>query len=240
MMAEAVLLALLTLVASTVGTATGFGTSTLMVPVLAVFVPLPVVLLFVGIIHLFGDVWKMLLFKGGLRWRLILGFGIPGIAASWAGAAFALAARDLELKKILGAFLLAYVIFLFLNRTWALPKNDATAVAGGLLAGLSAGFFGVGGAVRSAFLTAFDLPKEAYVFTSGIIAFFIDIARIYQYLLGGVDLGRPLVMALVLCLPVSFTGAVIARRFLQRFPQRHFRLLVAGFLFLVALRLLLS
>lgn len=42
-------LSLLTLAAAMVGTATGFGTSTIMVPVLSLFVPMPVVLLFVGI-----------------------------------------------------------------------------------------------------------------------------------------------------------------------------------------------
>jgi uncharacterized protein len=43
------LIAALTLVASAVGTLTGFGTSTIMVPVLASFLPVPQVLLLVGI-----------------------------------------------------------------------------------------------------------------------------------------------------------------------------------------------
>ena len=41
-MHQALLLALLTLFASAIGTATGFGTSTVMVPVMVLFVPLPV------------------------------------------------------------------------------------------------------------------------------------------------------------------------------------------------------
>lgn len=45
----------LTLIASCIGTMTGFGTSTIMVPVLSLFLPLPLVLLFAGIIHWFGD-----------------------------------------------------------------------------------------------------------------------------------------------------------------------------------------
>jgi uncharacterized membrane protein YfcA len=43
------LIAALTLVASAVGTLTGFGTSTIMVPVLASLLPVPQVLLLVGI-----------------------------------------------------------------------------------------------------------------------------------------------------------------------------------------------
>jgi uncharacterized protein len=59
---DIVLIAVLTLLASTVGTMTGFGTSTIMVPVLASFLALPQVLLLVGVIHWFGNLWKMLLF----------------------------------------------------------------------------------------------------------------------------------------------------------------------------------
>jgi hypothetical protein len=47
-MTQTILLCLLTLIASVIGTATGFGTSTVMIPVMVLFVPLPVALLFVG------------------------------------------------------------------------------------------------------------------------------------------------------------------------------------------------
>lgn len=48
-MDQIVLLILLTLVAAGVGTLSGFGTLTIMVPVLTLFFPLPVALLFVGL-----------------------------------------------------------------------------------------------------------------------------------------------------------------------------------------------
>ena len=136
-----------------------------MIPVMVLFVPPSIALLFVGIIHLCGDIWKVLLFKRGFDWRLILGFGLSGIVASFLGASLSLQAQALPLKQILGAFLILYVTFLFLKREWALPKTHGTALCGGALSGLFAGFFGVGGAVRGAFLTAFNLPKEVYIFS---------------------------------------------------------------------------
>lgn len=184
-MTQVILLCLLTLVASGIGTATGFGTSTVMIPVMALFVPLPTALLFVGIIHLCGDIWKVLLFKRGLDWKLILGFGLSGIAASFLGATLSLRAQWLPLERILGAFLILYVLYLFLRPDWSLPKTNGTALCGGFFSGLFAGFFGVGGAVRGAFLAAFNLPKEVYIFTSGLIAMFIDITRISRYIWGG-------------------------------------------------------
>ena len=238
-MTEVILLCLLTLVASGIGTATGFGTSTVMIPVMTLFVPLPIALLFVGIIHLCGDIWKVLLFKRGLDWKLILGFGLSGIVASFLGASLSLHVQVLPLKRILGAFLILYVVYLFLRREWALPKTHSTAVCGGLLSGLFAGFFGIGGAVRGAFLTAFNLPKEVYIFTSGLIALFIDVTRVSRYIWGGTRLQQDLLLALILSIPVSFVGAYIAKSFLDRLPQKFFRIFVGVFLALVGAKLLI-
>jgi len=237
-MIEIAMLCVLTFVAAGIGTATGFGTSTVMIPVMTVFVPLPVALLFVGIIHLFGDIWKVLLFKTGFDWKLVLGFGLSGIVASYLGAKLSFVAGDLPLKKILGAFLLAYVGFLFLKRQWALPKNSGTAVCGGAASGLCAGFFGVGGAVRGAFLTAFNLPKDVFIFTSGLIALFIDMTRISQYIRGGTRLESSFLYALVLCIPISFLAAFLTKKFLDKLPQKFFRIFVGVFLALVAIKLL--
>lgn len=236
---QLLIVCVLTFFGSAIGTATGFGTSTVMIPVLVFFVPLPVALLFVGIVHLCGDIWKILLFKRGLNWRLILGFGLPGILASFLGASFSMQAQAFPLKRVLGAFLVLYVIFLFLKSRWSLPRTYGTAVCGGILSGLFAGFFGVGGAVRGAFLAAFNLPKEVYIFTSGLIALFIDVTRITRYIWGGARLEQNLLIALALSIPVSFVGARLAKRFLTRVPQKHFRLFVAAFLGLVGIRLLI-
>lgn len=238
-MTQVILLCLLTLVASGIGTATGFGTSTVMIPVMALFVPLPTALLFVGIIHLCGDIWKVLLFKRGLDWKLILGFGLSGIAASFLGATLSLRAQWLPLERILGAFLIPYVLYLFLRPDWSLPKTNGTALCGGFFSGLFAGFFGVGGAVRGAFLAAFNLPKEVYIFTSGLIAMFIDITRISRYIWGGTRLQQELLIALILSIPVSLAGAYIAKSFLTGLQQKFFRTFVGVFLFLVGARLLI-
>jgi uncharacterized protein len=234
---QGLLLALLTLLASTVGTISGFGTSTVMLPVLSLYLPVPVALLFVGLIHLCGDLWKIMLFRRGLIWKLVLGFGLAGIASSFLGASLALQAPELPFKRLLGLFLILYVIFLFKKRAWALPQTSGTAVCGGLLSGLFAGFFGVGGAVRGAFLTAYNLPKEVYIFTSGLIALFIDLTRVSRYLWGGVALDDGLLRALLYCIPISFAGAWGAKKILHRVPQQAFRLVVGGFLALIGVLL---
>ena len=105
-------IAALTLVASAVGTMTGFGTSTIMIPVLLFWYPLPQTLLLVGIVHWVGDIWKIILFRKGATWNLILLFGIPSVLAAYAGARLTLTTESTILLRILGAALIAYTIFL--------------------------------------------------------------------------------------------------------------------------------
>jgi uncharacterized membrane protein YfcA len=122
---DILLLLAFVIVASCAGTMTGFGTSTIMVPVLLIFYPVPQTLLFVGIIHWFGDVWKLLLFRKGFQWKLILGFGIPGIAATVWGASLVFSIRAIILSRILGIFLVCYVVYLFLKGSFRIKLAAA-------------------------------------------------------------------------------------------------------------------
>lgn len=232
-------IALLTIVASLVGTMSGFGTSTIMVPILSLFMPVPVTLFLVGIIHWFGDIWKMILFRSGINWRLLFFFGGFGILASYFGASLVLDIPPDMLVKILGGFLIIYVIFLFLKPKFKLPQNILTVSTGGLLSGFFAGIFGIGGAVRGAFLTAFDLKKAMYIFTSGAIAFLIDSTRIATYFLEGVKLEKNLLLGFLLFIPASFLGAKLGKVFANKIPQNKFRGVISLFLLLVGFKFLL-
>jgi len=239
---EIFLIILLVIAASCVGTMTGFGTSTIMVPALLILYPMPMeeTLLFVGVIHWFGNVWKIILFKRGFDWKLILSFGVPGMAAAWLGAKLVFEMPKESLSRILGGFLVAYVVFLFAKRSFRVRPNVVTGACGGALSGFFAGIFGIGGAVRGLFLTAFDLPKEVYIATAGVIALFVDTTRLGTYVSEGTWFTELPVWGFLLFIPASFAGARIARRVVDRIPQEHFRKVVAVFLLLLGLKLLLA
>ncbi|MBI3955818.1 sulfite exporter TauE/SafE family protein [Candidatus Gottesmanbacteria bacterium] len=230
---------LLTLVSASIGTMTGFGTSTIMVPVLSLFLPIPATLLFVGILHWFGDIWKMVFFKTGFHLKLILLFGVPGIIASFFAAKLPLTLPEAMLGRFLGLFLVVYVAFLFFKPNWKVNASNPSALLGGTLSGFFSGIFGVGGAIRSTFLTTFDLEKSVFLFTSGVIGLLIDSARLVQYFRSGIQLGS-LVITLILCIPVSLMGAYLAKRLVDKIPQKSFRLFIAAALFLVGLRYLFA
>jgi hypothetical protein len=236
---EIIYIALLTLLASLIGTLAGFGISTIMVPVLLIILPLPQTLLLVGIVHWFNDIWKILLFRRGIRWKLFLAFGLPGIFASFLGSSLSLRISREILSRALGAFLIAYVIFIVFNRTFKLSQRLSVAISGGALTGFFAGIFGIGGEINAVALSAFNLEKAVYIVTAGSISFMIDSTRIATYILGGTRLDPVLVSGFLIFIPISLIGAMIGKKGVEKIPQEKFRNFVAIFILLFGLKLTL-
>lgn len=235
---EIVLISFLTLVASFIGTIAGFGSSTIMLPIMLFFLPFPVALLFIGIIHFFDDLWEIILFRQAVNWKLLLSFGIPGIIASFMGASLAVSEPQTILLRLLGVLLLFYVFLIVARPKFKIPQSNVSAGLGGTLSGFIAGIFGIGGPVRAMFLSAFNLPKETYLFTSGAIAIFIDPARLATYILGGTRLPANLSWGLLVFVPISFVGSKLAKNFVDEISQKKFRFVIATFLFIAGLKLL--
>ena len=236
---EILYIALLTLIAATIGTVTGFGTSTLMIPVLVIFFPPVEAIFLVAIIHWFGNVWKVTLFRSGFNVRLLMLFGVVGLVTSYLGAYISLGANEQIMLRLLGVFLAGYALFVTLQSRFKIPAGNVTALTGGAVSGFFSGMFGIGGAVRSAFLSAFDLPKAVFIATAGAIGLLIDSTRIITYFTGGATLPKELWYGLLLFIPVSFVGAQIAKGIVDKIPQDKFRTIIAIFLFVIGVKLIL-
>jgi len=236
---EIVYIAILTFIAATIGTITGFGTSTLMIPVLVLVFPPIEAIFFVAIIHWFGDVWKILLFRKGFNMRLLVLFGAIGLVTSYLGAFVSLGANQQLLLRFLGLFLVGYALVLIFQSRFKIPAGTITAVSGGALSGFFAGMFGIGGAIRSMFLTAFDLPKAVYIATAGAIGILVDSTRIVTYFIGGTTLPAKLWYGLLVFIPTSFIGANVAKGIVEKIPQEKFRTVVAVFLLAIGIKLVL-
>ncbi len=230
-------IALLTLIASTVGTITGFGTSTILIPILLIFFPHAEVIFLVAIIHWFGNLWKVLLFRKGLNLRLFILFGVVGLIASYIGAYISIGSNEQMFLRVLGIFLVIYASFLIFKSHFKIPAVNAAALTGGALSGFFAGMFGIGGAIRSMFLSAFNLPKEVYIATAGAIGLLVDSTRIITYFIGGVVLPGIFWYGLLVFIPISFLGAKIAKHIVDKIPQDKFRSVIAIFLLLIGIKL---
>jgi uncharacterized membrane protein YfcA len=210
-----------------------------MIPVLLIILPLPQTLLLVGIIHWFNDIWKMLLFREGIRWKLFLAFGLPGIFTSFIGSSLSLKIPREILSRALGVFLITYVLFILFNRAFKLSQKLSVAMSGGALTGFFAGIFGIGGEINAVALSAFNLEKAVYIATAGAISFVIDSTRIVTYIKGGIGLEPSILWGFLIFIPASLIGAMIGKRGVEKIPQEKFRNVVAVFIFLLGLKLVL-
>lgn len=210
-----------------------------MIPVLVIFFPPVQAIFLVAIIHWFGDIWKVALFRSGFNLRLLVLFGVVGLVTSYLGASVSLGANEQILLRLLGAFLAGYSLFLIFQSRFTVPAGNLAALSGGALSGFFAGMFGIGGAIRGMFLTAFDLPKAVYIATAGAIGLLVDSTRIITYFTGGATLPKELWYGLLLFIPMSFVGAQIAKTIVDKIPQHQFRTVVAVFLFVIGAKLFL-
>jgi len=233
---EIFFITILTFLAAILGTIPGFGISTVMVPVVLLFLPLPETLLLVGVIHWFGDIWKMYFFKKEIDWNLLVFFGIPGVVMAFIGASLVFTLPERLLSQFVGAILIAYVIYLLLRPSFRLKKSFLAAAAGGAGSGFLGGLTGVGGgALRAIVLTAFNVPKSTYIFTSGLLGAVIDASRITTYYVGGTRINTNLSWGLLAFIPASLAGAWVAKRIVDKIPQGAFRSLIAVFLFVLGI-----
>lgn len=225
---------LLLLIAEILGTIGGFGSSMLVMPLAGWLMPFDEALGLTALFHVFSNAAKMLLFRGGVSWRLLTWLGVPAVLAVILGARLTLFMNERVLSIMLGTSLVLMGAGLLWRSEWRLRATNGNALAGGLISGFIAGIAGTGGAVRGITLAAFDLEKMAFVGTSAWIDMGVDLSRSAVYAWQG------FVTALVLTyLPVmamaSFSGSWIGRWLLQRTPQERFRRIVLGLVVMMGL-----
>ncbi|NIO19767.1 MAG: TSUP family transporter [Candidatus Aenigmarchaeota archaeon] len=180
-MIENILFLIASFFAAVVATIAGFGSSTLLIPVAVFFMDVKTAVFVVACFHLFNNTFKIRLFWKSIRWEIFLLFGLPSILFAFTGAYLISVIPVDIIGRILGIFLISFSVFSLIKPKFGLKENKTSAMLGGSASGLLAGLIGLGEAIRSAFLVAFNLPKKMYVATSAIIAFVIDLTRIPTY-----------------------------------------------------------
>ena len=223
--------------AAVAATLAGFGSSTLLIPVAVLFMDLKTAVFLVACFHLFNNTFKIRAFRDRIDLRIFLLFGIPSVFCAFLGAALISVIPATYIQKALAVFLIVFSGFSFIRPGLAVKKTTASAVAGGGLSGFLAGLIGLGGAIRSTFLIAFNLPKEIYVATSAMIAFVIDLTRIPTYIFTGVVRDNSYYVLLPFLLFTAYFGVKAGKALLGRISQEAFRKIVSAALFLVGIKL---
>jgi uncharacterized membrane protein YfcA len=239
MIIQIILVTMITTISSAICTITGFGTTTISLPILLFFFPIHQAIFFIAIIHWFENIWRMILFRKGFDYKIILQFGIPAMITSALGARASIQMPEEILTRILGIFLLSYAAFIILKPKATLQKKVQNSIIGGTFSGFFAGIIGLGGAIRAAFLSSYNLEKISYIFSTNAISLLIDSARLPIYMHNGAALHTIFIWSTILFIPLSLIGTTLAKLLVIKIPQQKFRFLVALFLGLAGIKFLL-
>lgn len=242
------------LVASALTLFSGFGMGTLLMPVFALFFPVPVAVAQTAVVHLLNNVFKASMFGRNADTGVLLRFGLPALAASFAGAwillslahaeplfSYTVGGREFFVQpvKLTVAVLMAGFAVLEL---WPWFQNLAFdrryLPLGGMLSGFFGGLSGHQGAMRSAFLIKSGLSKEAFIGTGVLLAVIVDISRVSVYagLLKSAEMAGNTATVVAATL-AAFAGTFLGARLVKKVTIRFLQVVVAVMLFVVALGL---
>ena len=236
-MAENLIFIIVSFFVAIIATLAGFGSSTLLVPVAIIFMDVKTAVFLVACFHFFNNTFKIRMFWNKIDFRTFLLFGIPSIISAFLGAMLISVIPVDMVKRILALFLVFVSAFSLASPKFAVKGTRFNAALGGGLSGLLAGLLGLGGAIRSSFLIAFNLPKEAYVATSAMIAFVIDITRIPTYLITKIVQDSSYYILLPFLLVSAYAGVKIGKLLLKKINQETFRKIVLIAVLLAGLKL---
>lgn len=222
----------LALLAEVLGTIGGFGSSLFFVPIAGYFLDFHSVLGITAVFHIFSNLSKIVLFRKGVHWNIILTLGIPATLFVIVGAVLSNYITTTYLQLILAMLLIILSLFFLIFRKQKIRPNSRNAIISGVLSGLTAGLVGTGGAIRGLALSALHLQKEVFIATSAVIDLGIDVSRSIVYTTNGFLKTNDLYLIPIL-LVVSVAGTFVGKLLLKRISNIQFRLMVLILIFLV-------
>lgn len=175
----------------------GFGLGTVLMPVFALFFPLPVAIASVAVVHLANNLFKALLVGKYAKTGVVIKFGIPAALAAALGAyllsffsnlpplfLYHLYGSDFKVTIIgiiVGSMVMLSSLFELVPRFSRLSFNQDYIPLGGAISGFFGGVSGNQGILRSAFLIKSGLSKEEFIGTGALCSVIVDIIRILVY-----------------------------------------------------------
>lgn len=250
------IIALTSLVASFLTFFSGFGLGTILLPVFAIYYPLPIAVSLTAVVHLLNNLFKIALVFKNINWHVALKFGLPSMISAFIGAYFL---NKLSLKNnqlftyemfdyqfhitllniIVGFLIILFSLVELSKKISAISFDQKYLIPGGILSGFFGGLSGHQGAIRSAFLLRLNFDKKVYIATGVFVACLVDVTRLFLYntrmnVLNS-DSNYQLLIIAVLS---AFVGAFIGNKLFVKTSITFFKWFVALFMFSMGILIL--
>lgn len=222
-------LALLFVAAALSGTAAslvGFGIGSVLTPLLAQQVGMPLAVAAVAIPHAVATAVRCWRLRSAIDMRILREFGILSAIGGLTGALVGTQVSERLLTIVLGVLLLATSAAALSNWSSRWKPSGVMVWLFGLASGFFGGIAGNQGGLRSAALLSWRLSPAAFVATATATGLLVDAARtpIYIWRAGDALLGLQLPIA-VACIGV-LAGTIAGERLLLGLSPDRFRRLV--------------
>ena len=180
---EYLILALLSFFAGGLTLFTGFGLSTILLPVFVIFFPVAIAVPSTAIVHFLNNFYKLFIYFKQINIKILLRFGLPALLASIAGAFLLqkLSSNERNLEILLGILIILISFMEMFPALRNLKIGIKWAPLGGVISGFFGGLSGHQGLFRSAFLVKSGLSKNSFIATGVGIAVLVDITRLSVY-----------------------------------------------------------
>lgn len=235
----------------------GFGLGTVLMPVFALFFPVPLAIAATAVVHFANNLFKFGLMAKQADWRVVVQFSVTAAIAAMVGAdlltlfdtmpavaSYTLGGSTFEItiiKAVIGTLITMFALLELWPRFQALAFPPRWLALGGALSGFFGGLSGNQGALRSAFLLKIGLTKEAFVATGVVSAVIVDAVRLMIY--GTGFIGGHLAQSQELLAPVvvgtvcAFFGSFLGKRLLPKVTVRTVQIVVAVAMLLIGVGL---
>ena len=259
-MVELAFIGIIALLAAGLTFFSGFGVGTILMPVFALFFPVPLAIAATAVVHFINNLFKFALMASKADWRVVAVFSILAAIAAYGGALLLgliaetpslyrytllnITFEIIPVKAVIGALILVFALLELWPRfqQMALPRRWLP--VGGILSGFFGGLSGNQGALRSAFLIKAGLSKEAFVATGVVSAVIVDASRLtvygtdflMEYFANSEDIIAPVIVATV----CACTGSLLGRQVLDKVTLHAVRLTVALAMLLIGTGLMVG
>ncbi|NUO17844.1 sulfite exporter TauE/SafE family protein [bacterium] len=225
------------LLASTVSGIAGVGGGMVYLPILAEIVGMKLAVPYLSLLLLAGNFSRAWFARAGINWQVLRAFlltAIPGAALGALGYAYLPA---IWIARILGAYLVIYVLLNFLRVQW--PKSaDLRSMSWiGIPAGVSSGVVGGSGLIIAPYFLRYGLIKESFLGTEALAAAGTHVAKIAVW--GGTSiLTMKDVLLLLPLMALMVAGSYFGKVLVSRMRARVFRGILLAVLAAVGVRFL--
>jgi len=238
--AEIVTLVLAAFVASTMAAVTGTGGGVLLLPVLVASLGVRDGVPAYTLAQFIGNLSRVWFNRQAIEARVVGWFTLGAVPMAIAGGVLFARAGDTTIKGLLGAFLIASVIWRRLrsgSQTMGFSARRFSLI-GGLFAFVSA-LLGSAGPFLAPFFLSYGLVRGAYIGTEALATAIMHITKMGTYGAAGAFTHHAAIAGLLLS-PVMIVGSYVGKRIVDRIPEWVFVavveivLVVFGVFFLVA------